>query len=143
MLVCVSCGAENREGARFCDACGTALTEASAARERRKTVTVLFCDLVGSTELSQKLDPEDLRALMLKYQEMVANVVGRYDGLALDSWLRSQFYKIHNNEKRCQRHRERENSSPPPLGPSFGSNLDLRLGRCLKQRRCLRHPLVV
>lgn len=42
MLVCSNCGAENREGARFCDSCGAPLAEAAPAREVRKVVTVLF-----------------------------------------------------------------------------------------------------
>ena len=51
MLVCASCGAENREGARFCDSCGAPLSDAAPAREVRKVVTVLFCDVTGSTAL--------------------------------------------------------------------------------------------
>ena len=53
--------AENRDGARFCDACGAALA-AEPAREQRKIVTVLFCDVTGSTALGERLDPEALRA---------------------------------------------------------------------------------
>jgi predicted ATPase/class 3 adenylate cyclase len=52
---------------------------ASAAAERRQ-VTIMFVDLVGSTELSQLLDPEDLRKIMRKYQDTVAGVVTRYGG---------------------------------------------------------------
>lgn len=47
MLVCASCGAENREGARFCDSCGAPLAETAPAREVRKVVTVL---LAGNAE---------------------------------------------------------------------------------------------
>jgi class 3 adenylate cyclase/tetratricopeptide (TPR) repeat protein len=46
----------------------------------RRQLTVLFCDLVGSTELSQRLDPEDLRDLTRRYQDGVAGVVARYGG---------------------------------------------------------------
>jgi class 3 adenylate cyclase len=60
MLVCSSCGAENRESARFCDACGAPLAEAVTAREVRKVVTVLFCDVTGSTALGEQIDPEIL-----------------------------------------------------------------------------------
>jgi adenylate cyclase len=50
VITCPNCGHENRQGARFCDACGGALVaRASQAREERKVVTVLFADLVGFT----------------------------------------------------------------------------------------------
>jgi class 3 adenylate cyclase/predicted ATPase len=52
---------------------------ASAGAERRQ-VTVMFCDLVGSTELSGRLDPEDLREVMRHYQDAVAGAVTRYEG---------------------------------------------------------------
>ena len=69
MTVCASCGAENREGARFCDSCGGALAEAERPREQRKTVTVLFCDVIGSTARAEQLDPEATRATMARYFE--------------------------------------------------------------------------
>jgi class 3 adenylate cyclase len=53
--------------------------ESTAPAERRQ-LTVMFCDLVGSTALSATLDPEDYRNVMRNYQETVAGAVGRYDG---------------------------------------------------------------
>jgi class 3 adenylate cyclase len=67
VLVCTSCGHENGWGAKFCEDCGLSLSSAAAPagkQEQRKTVTVLFCDLTGSTELGESLDPERLRALL-------------------------------------------------------------------------------
>ncbi len=75
MLVCASCGAENREGARFCNSCGAPLAEAPAARERRKTVSVLFSDLVGSTALGERLDPESLRHVMGRYFDAMSGAI--------------------------------------------------------------------
>ena len=46
----------------------------------RRQLTVMFCDLVGSTELSRRLDPEDLREFLRRYQNMVTNCVVRYEG---------------------------------------------------------------
>ena len=46
----------------------------------RRQLTVMFCDLVGSTELSERLDPEDLRGVLRAYQETCAEAVGRFDG---------------------------------------------------------------
>jgi class 3 adenylate cyclase/tetratricopeptide (TPR) repeat protein len=78
--VCASCGAENREGARFCDVCGSALVEGPSAREVRKTVTVVFCDVTGSTELGESSDPEALRALLARYFERMRGIVEAHGG---------------------------------------------------------------
>ena len=80
MVVCSSCGAENREGARFCDSCGAPLTEAAPAREVRKVVTVLFCDVTGSTALGERIDPESLRRVMARYFETAKAIVERHGG---------------------------------------------------------------
>ena len=80
MAVCGSCGAENREGARFCDSCGAALVEAAPARELRKVVTVLFCDVTGSTALGERIDPESLRHVMSRYFETAKAIVERHGG---------------------------------------------------------------
>src|SRR5256886_5486660 len=80
MLICSQCGAENREGARFCDSCGAALAEAAAPREVRKVVTVLFCDVTGSTALGERIDPESLRRVMARYFETAKAIVERHGG---------------------------------------------------------------
>jgi class 3 adenylate cyclase len=51
-----------------------------APEAERRQLTVLFCDLVGSTQLSGQLDPEDLRAVVRAYQEAAAAVIQRYEG---------------------------------------------------------------
>ncbi len=80
MNICPSCGAENPAGFRFCGSCGAALTEAPPAREVRKTVTVLFCDVVGSTALGERVDPEPLRRLMGTYYEQMRAIIERHGG---------------------------------------------------------------
>jgi class 3 adenylate cyclase/tetratricopeptide (TPR) repeat protein len=80
MVICPQCGTENRDGARFCDSCAAALTAPPAPREQRKTVTVLFCDVTGSTELGEQLDPEALRALLARYFERMKATVERHGG---------------------------------------------------------------
>jgi class 3 adenylate cyclase len=52
----------------------------SAAEAERRQLTVMFCDLVGSTQLSGQLDPEDLRAVVRAYQEAAAEVIQHYEG---------------------------------------------------------------
>src|SRR6188768_3956092 len=79
MRVCPSCGQETPEGFPRCANCGAPL-EALAAREQRKTVTVLFCDVTGSTALGESTDPEALRALLARYFERMKGIVEAHGG---------------------------------------------------------------
>jgi class 3 adenylate cyclase/tetratricopeptide (TPR) repeat protein len=79
MPFCSACGHELGAGARFCEACGAPVA-AAASDEQRKTVTVLFCDLTGSTALGESLDPEPLRALLARYFERMRGIVERHGG---------------------------------------------------------------
>ncbi|MBM3853241.1 MAG: adenylate/guanylate cyclase domain-containing protein, partial [Verrucomicrobia bacterium] len=100
---CAGCGTESLPGARFCHGCGAPLpgTKAPAvagtpppaqhalvatrppmplpAAERRH-LTVMFCDVVGSTALSRELDPEDLQLVLREYQAVGEAMIRRYDG---------------------------------------------------------------
>jgi class 3 adenylate cyclase/tetratricopeptide (TPR) repeat protein len=80
MLTCAHCGAENREEARFCDACGRSVTLAEAPEPFRKTVTVLFSDVVGSTSLGEQLDPEALSQVMTEYFDAIRPIVESHGG---------------------------------------------------------------
>ena len=113
-MICPGCGADNREGRRFCSKCGTSLSLAcsscgfindptdefcggcgqrvTAATEKtadpkevprdaeRRQLTVMFCDLVGSTALAARLDPEELREHVRAYQGASADVIARFEG---------------------------------------------------------------
>jgi predicted ATPase/class 3 adenylate cyclase len=98
-LACPVCGFGNEPGEKFCGGCGTALVPPSAQATKperqpraqgeaapeapeaeRRQLTVMFCDLVGSTALSERLDPEDLREVIHTYQECCAGVIGRFEG---------------------------------------------------------------
>ena len=105
--LCSSCGAENRPDARFCDSCGAALTASAPVKflERndfssrtphgtppldsldgeRKTVTALFADIKGSTELMADLDPEEARAIIDPALKLMIDAVQRYDGYVVQS----------------------------------------------------------
>jgi class 3 adenylate cyclase len=80
VLICAACGQENPEGARFCNGCAAALVVATPSREVRKTVSVLFCDIAGSTALGESTDPEALRALLAAYFERMKGIVERHGG---------------------------------------------------------------
>ena len=86
---CPDCGFGNYPNAKFCGGCGKTLTAASAteitreyetAEPERRQLTVMFCDLVGSTNLAERLDPEELHQLLAHYQDACAAVVERFEG---------------------------------------------------------------
>jgi class 3 adenylate cyclase len=78
--VCASCGRESAEEFAFCPYCGAGFAEAQQGREQRKVVTVLFCDVTGSTTLGEQLDPESLRALLAGYFGQMKAIVERHGG---------------------------------------------------------------
>jgi len=81
MQACSVCGEENSDRARFCQACAAPLdSDASPVRETRKTVTVLFSDVAGSTGLGERLDPESVRRVMERYFDMARRVLERHGG---------------------------------------------------------------
>src|SRR5271170_3213376 len=101
---CARCGAANKPAARFCDECAASLAPASTILEavqpvrvvpeqaetsaldgERKTVTALFADIKGSTELEQDLDPEESRAIVDPALKLMIDAVHRYDGYIVQS----------------------------------------------------------
>ena len=80
VLVCPHCGEENPERARFCLTCGQLLVAETPAGEERKVVSVLFVDLVGFTNQSDRADPEDVRATLRPYHERVKTDIERFGG---------------------------------------------------------------
>ena len=66
--------------ARFCLACGRELAAAAKPREERRVVSVIFVDLVGFTERSEQLDPEDVRAILAPYHDCVRNEIESFGG---------------------------------------------------------------
>jgi class 3 adenylate cyclase len=80
MPTCASCGHQLPDGAKFCLECGAPVARAAPPREQRKTVTVLFCDVAGSTELGESTDPEALRAVLARYFARMKEIVERHGG---------------------------------------------------------------
>src|SRR6202162_1824163 len=78
MPTCTSCSASNADGSQFCARCGSPL---EASREVRKTVTVVFSDVTGSTALGEQLDPESLRRVMGRYFDEMKGVVEAHEGM--------------------------------------------------------------
>ena len=80
MVACPSCGKENADDARFCSACGAPLEAEAPAREQRKTITVVFCDLTGSTAMGERLESESLRRIMARYYAAMRSELERHGG---------------------------------------------------------------
>jgi class 3 adenylate cyclase/predicted ATPase len=109
--ICATCGTTNQPGARFCKKCGTriatesasakpavastapkvrvtaeqAVADSGALEGERKTVTALFADIKGSTELMENLDPEEARAIVDPALKLMIDAVRRYDGYVVQS----------------------------------------------------------
>ena len=98
-LRCLQCGFENVHGFAFCGKCAAPLIgqtlvpkpiqtdrpldkqeDKAAPEAERRQLTVMFCDLVGSTALSEQLDPEELRDVVRAYQGVCAKVIDRFEG---------------------------------------------------------------
>src|SRR5580658_3248015 len=88
--VCLACGEPLAPGKRFCRACGTPLAEITPAVPlrpgpepvaERRVCSVLFCDVVGFTPLSESRDPEAVRELLAQYFAVARTVIGRYGGV--------------------------------------------------------------
>src|SRR5438876_131857 len=93
---CPQCSFENPPGFAFCGQCATPLAAQLPAPQtpdsrlqtpdprlieaERRQLTVMFCDLVGSTPLAEQLDPEELREVILAYQQTCAEQIRRFDG---------------------------------------------------------------
>jgi class 3 adenylate cyclase/tetratricopeptide (TPR) repeat protein len=83
--VCPACGASVIADQKFCAECGSALAGAAAVRspvdEERRLVTAVFCDLVGFTPLSERLDADEVREILAAYFAAMAGEVSRYGGV--------------------------------------------------------------
>src|SRR3954452_21108747 len=79
---CAACDDTLPRNARFCPFCGVpvGLTVTATPVEERKVVTVVFCDLVGSTALSGVLDPETLRTVVLRYFDLMRARLEEFGG---------------------------------------------------------------
>jgi class 3 adenylate cyclase len=82
VILCSNCGQENPEQARFCFACGQPLEAVEAGtRDERRIVSVVFVDLVGFTGRAEQLDPEDVRAVLSPYHDLVRTELESFGGV--------------------------------------------------------------
>src|SRR5215213_4717852 len=79
-MVCERCGTENPVRAKFCLECAAPLGAPVADNEVRKTVTIVFCDITGSTAFGESTDPESLRAVLARYFERMKAIIESHGG---------------------------------------------------------------
>jgi class 3 adenylate cyclase/tetratricopeptide (TPR) repeat protein len=79
VLRCPNCGKQSPDGFRFCGFCSAPLT-VGEGHDVRKVVTVVFCDVIGSTSLGEHLDPESLRGVMSRYFDVARTALERHGG---------------------------------------------------------------
>ena len=80
VVVCPSCGEENPAKFRLCGFCGTPLMQAEPPPEMRRTVTIVFSDLKGSTAMGEGLDPESVREVISRYFAEMRKALERHGG---------------------------------------------------------------
>jgi class 3 adenylate cyclase/tetratricopeptide (TPR) repeat protein len=138
MATCARCGAENPDGFRFCGSCGAALQEAPPAQEARKTVTVVFCDVSGSTAIGERLDPESLRRVMALYFNAMRTAVERHGG-AVEKFIGDAVMAVfgvpvlHEDDalravRAAAEMRDRVRELNSELVSGYGTTLEVRIG---------------
>jgi class 3 adenylate cyclase/tetratricopeptide (TPR) repeat protein len=131
MTACVQCGVELPDGARFCPACGAPVEAAPAAAEERKLATVLFADLVGSTELGASQDPERTRAQLERFYDAMAAEIGAAGG-TVEKFAGDAVMAVFGAPAAQEDHAERALHSALSmqrrLRELFGDELALRIG---------------
>ena len=80
MVVCPSCGGENPDNAKFCLHCASPIVEAEPRRKERKYATALFADLVGSTSLAEREDPEVVQSVVGRTFDRLSEEIRRHEG---------------------------------------------------------------
>ena len=81
MAACPSCQQDNPAGARFCNGCGSPLPAGpDGPREERRIVTILFADMAGFTARAERLDPEDVRAILSRYYARLRTEIEAFGG---------------------------------------------------------------
>src|SRR3954447_19917659 len=133
---CAVCGHVSAEPFKFCPQCG--VPPADEPREERKIVTVLFCDVVGSTELGERLDPESVRRVLARFFETVRDVVERHGG-SVEKFIGDAVMAVfgvpvlHEDDalravRAAAELRERLGQLNTDLAREFGTSIDLRIG---------------
>jgi class 3 adenylate cyclase/tetratricopeptide (TPR) repeat protein len=131
MAACARCGVTLPEGARFCPSCATPVAERPEPAEERKVATVLFADLVGSTELGGSQDPERTRVLLDRFYDAMAQEIERAGGTVekfVGDAVMAAFGAPAAHEDHAERALHAALAMRRTLSDLFGDRLALRIG---------------
>jgi class 3 adenylate cyclase len=131
MASCSACGADLAEGARFCHGCGAPVEAPAETGQERKLATVLFADLVGSTELGGSQDPERTRALLQRFYDAMQGEIEAAGG-TVEKFVGDAVMAVFGAPAAQEDHAERALhaalSMRRRLEELFGEELQLRMG---------------
>ncbi len=130
-MVCTQCGASLAVDAHFCPACAAPVWAVTTPAEERKLVTVLFADLVGSTELAAAQDPERTRAFLDRFYEAMAVEIERVGGTVekfVGDAVMAAFGAPAAQEDHAERALHAALAMQRRLGELFGDRAALRIG---------------
>jgi class 3 adenylate cyclase len=136
---CTNCGQTNPEGSQFCNSCGARLGAIPPSTgEARKVVTVVFADVVGSTSLVERLEPESARRVLDRYFEVMHAIVERHGG-TVEKYIGDAVMAVfgiptlHEDDalravRAAGGMRDALSVLNDELGGSFGVTIDIRIG---------------
>ena len=139
MARCTNCGQTNPEGSQFCNSCGARLAAIPPSTgEARKVVTVVFADVVGSTSLVERLEPESARRVLDRYFEVMHAIVERHGG-TVEKYIGDALMAVfgiptlHEDDalravRAAGEMRDALTALNDELGGSFGVTVDMRIG---------------
>ncbi len=129
---CPVCGAPNPQDAHFCLRCGAPFAEGEGAE--RRVVSVLFADLVGSTPLTQSLDPEPMRRIVAEYFNTMRDEIQRFGG-TVEKFIGDAVMAVfglpvahEDDAERALRAAVGMQARMPALNASLAADLRLRIG---------------
>jgi class 3 adenylate cyclase/tetratricopeptide (TPR) repeat protein len=138
VIACSSCGQENPDGFRFCGACASSLELPASAEVVRKTVTLVFSDIAGSTAMGEGRDPEAIRGAMDRYFAEMRQIVDRHGGIVekfVGDAVMAAFGipVVHEDDalravRAAAEMRDRLTSLNEELEPTWGVRLNARIG---------------
>jgi class 3 adenylate cyclase/tetratricopeptide (TPR) repeat protein len=138
VLPCPACGTPNPDTQKFCGECGARLPATGAGEEQRKTVTVLFSDVTGSTALGERLEPESLRRMLAEFFEAAKRIIESHGG-TVEKFIGDAVMAVfgvpvvHEDDAIRALRAARElmaalDSLNPELERSYGASLAIRIG---------------